>query len=304
MKLSALDLNHVRALHFLLEEAHVGRAAGRLGITPAATSNALHRLREEFGDPLLVRVGRTFARSTLANQLRGPAREVIAAAERLVETARPFDPKSHDGTFVVSTADRVAAVLMAPIDRLLTERAPNATLHMRSFGGPFGPARADERGVFIAPASAHGMSADPLFTEDYVCVLRRGHPLHDGRFSVKRYAAAEHVLVAPRGASERGVVDDLLAEQGLTRRVSRVVTSFALALTLVEGTDRIVTLPSSFAAVPFTKRRGLVTCVPPLKLAPIQMQVGWPAQLEGDSSYAWFRALLHDAVHKSGLRLR
>ena len=43
--------------------------ARRLAITPAATSNALHRLRVELGDPLLVRVGRTFARTPLADEL-------------------------------------------------------------------------------------------------------------------------------------------------------------------------------------------------------------------------------------------
>jgi hypothetical protein len=77
MNVSAFDLNHVRALYFLLEEAHVARAARRLGITPAAASNALRRLRSDFDDELLVRTGRTLVRTPLAEQLRGPAREVL-----------------------------------------------------------------------------------------------------------------------------------------------------------------------------------------------------------------------------------
>jgi hypothetical protein len=63
MKSSSFDLNHARALHHLLEQANVTRAAHKLGITPAAASNALQRLRVDFGDPLLVRSGRTLART-------------------------------------------------------------------------------------------------------------------------------------------------------------------------------------------------------------------------------------------------
>ena len=74
MKVSQFDLNHGRALHQLLEEAHVARAAKGLGITPAAASNALRRLREEFEDPLLVRQGRTLVRTPLAEALRRPTR--------------------------------------------------------------------------------------------------------------------------------------------------------------------------------------------------------------------------------------
>ena len=90
--MNGLDLNHARALHFLLEEANVARAARKLGITPAAASNALRRLRADFGDQLLVRSGRTLARTPRADDLRAPAKAVMVAAERLFERGRPFDP--------------------------------------------------------------------------------------------------------------------------------------------------------------------------------------------------------------------
>ncbi len=57
MNLSALDLNLLVALDALLKEANVSRAALRIGLSQPATSHALARLREVFGDPLLVRSG-------------------------------------------------------------------------------------------------------------------------------------------------------------------------------------------------------------------------------------------------------
>jgi DNA-binding transcriptional LysR family regulator len=265
VKLSTFDLNHVRALHILLEEAHVARAARRLSITPAAASNALARLRRDFDDPLLVRVGRSFTRTALAEALRIPAAEVMASAERLVHTAVPFDAATYDGTFVMTAADRIAEVLLHPLDRLLAERAPRAAIHVRTFAADTSSTGADEGGLVISPALAPELRSEPLFTEHYACVLRDANPLLRGRLTAKRFAAAEHVLVAPRAATLRGAVDDALAEQGLTRRISRVVTSFALALALVESSDRITTLPSSFASRR-SRLGGVVTRPPPVRL--------------------------------------
>ena len=59
MKLAAVDLNLLVALKALLGERHVTRAARQLGLSQSATSHALARLRELYGDPLLVRSGRT-----------------------------------------------------------------------------------------------------------------------------------------------------------------------------------------------------------------------------------------------------
>ncbi len=301
MNLSGFDLNHIRALHHLLEEAHVARAARRLAITPAAASNALHRLRRDFDDPLLIRTGRTLVRSALAEQLRGPAAEVMAAAERLVSAAVVFDPATDDGLFVLLATDRVADVLAPPLDRALAARAPRATLYFKAFGPSGAGSPGHDRGLLVGPGVPPGLNAEPLFDETYVSVLRPGHPILEGEFTIERFAAAEHVLVAPRGDNIRGAVDDALEAQGLSRRVSRVVTSFGLALALAADSDRIVTLPSSFV-VGRHPTAPYVVRAPPLKLAPLRMQVAWHPRQEGDPRYTWFRALLHEAVRECGLR--
>ncbi|WP_037005892.1 LysR family transcriptional regulator, partial [Ectopseudomonas composti] len=58
MNFSNFDLNLLRVLDALLREQNVSRAAERLSLSQPAVSNALSRLRELLGDPLLVRVGR------------------------------------------------------------------------------------------------------------------------------------------------------------------------------------------------------------------------------------------------------
>jgi len=303
VNVSAFDLNHARALHFLLEEAHVARAARKLGITPAAASNALRRLRDDFDDPLLVRAGRALVRTPLAEALRGPAREVLAAAERLFDVGAPFDPGTYDGEFIVTTSDRVAEVLLPTLDRLLAERAPRASLSVRTVTVEVEVFLRDHGGIAVIPdtSRARGLCAEELFTDDFVCVLRKGHPLAKGPWTARRFAGAEHVMVAPLAASRRGVVDDRLAEQGLTRRVTRVVTTFALAVPLLVASDRIAILPRSFALAR-AKELELVVRAAPLELPAIEMQMVWYPGHERDPRHVWLRGLLKDAARASGLR--
>ena len=57
MDLRQVDLNLLVACAALLREVSVTRAAAELHVTQPAMSQTLRRLRELFGDPLLVRAG-------------------------------------------------------------------------------------------------------------------------------------------------------------------------------------------------------------------------------------------------------
>jgi DNA-binding transcriptional LysR family regulator len=250
MNVRAFDLNRVKALHFLLEEAHVGRAAAQLGITAAAASNALRRLREDFGDPLLVKRGRGLVRTRIADGLREPAREVIASAQALLESVRPFEARSFDGELPIALSEHVAAILLPFLDRLARERAPLAALMIspipldisdwlkRSGGVLVGPA-----GPLAATAGGDALITDDFYQERYVCVMRRGHPLSQKALTLKRYAEQGHVLVLPRGLSAKSEIDLLLEGKGLSRRVVRTVPSFQLAVPLLVESDLVTAMP-------------------------------------------------------------
>ena len=53
--LNNLDLNLLKALHALIEEKNVSRAAERLNLTQPAVSTMLAKLRHRFNDPLFIR---------------------------------------------------------------------------------------------------------------------------------------------------------------------------------------------------------------------------------------------------------
>ena len=301
VNISTFDLNRVRALHFLLEEAHVGRAAAHLGITPAAASNALGRLRHDFGDPLLVKQGRGLIRTRLGEELRQPCRAALASATSLLRAAHPFAAASYEGELPIAMADHVARVLLPALDHLVRDRAPRATLAIaaipqgvaswleKTAGAMVGP-----HGAFAAFADGDDLAITPFYCETYVCAMRVGHPAALARWDLDAYLDQRHVLVTPRGLTQRSDVDDYLCANGQSRQVVRVVPNFALALGLVRASDLITTMPARFARCLSCTDIALRDL--PIPLSPLDMKIAVHPMHASDSRTRFLVEVLRDAL--------
>ena len=301
MKVSSFDFNRAKTLHFLLEEAHVGRAAAELGITAAAASNALRRLREDFGDPLLVKRGRGLVRTRMGDTLRGPARDVVNATQLLLQAARPFAPSTFAGELPVALADHVAAILLAPLDRLVREQAPLAKLMVSPIPLDIADWLKQSGGVLVGPAGPYAatQAGDTLLAQDYyleryVCVMRGGHPLAERPLSLERYAQQGHVLVLTRGLTAQSAIDVFLASKGLARRVVRTVPSFHLAIPIVMQSDLITAMPERNARL--LAGAGLVIKDMPVDAPPLVMKLLCHPAHQADGRAAFIKTLLLNAM--------
>src|SRR6187551_2815905 len=100
-RLREVDANLLLSLRALLEERNLTHAGERMTMSQPAMSGALTRLRKHFDDELLVRVGRGFELTPLAEQLRSEVADAIEAAEALLGNQREFDPASSTRRFTV-----------------------------------------------------------------------------------------------------------------------------------------------------------------------------------------------------------
>ena len=91
--LRGIDLNLLVSLDALLAESNVTRAAQRLHLTQPAVSTQLARLRQIFGDPLLIpaETGRGMTRSTRALELMEPLHLALKNLEAVVRHQPSFD---------------------------------------------------------------------------------------------------------------------------------------------------------------------------------------------------------------------
>ena len=114
-RLADVDLNLLLVLDALLRERSVTRAGAALGLSQPATSHALARLRELFGDDLLVRRNNDMEPTAFAESLAAPLTEALAGVEALLWRDRAFDPTAADRELVIAMTDFVEATLLAAV---------------------------------------------------------------------------------------------------------------------------------------------------------------------------------------------
>ena len=251
--LESIDLDRVLALHWLLEEAHVSRAARRMSTSQPAMSRTLNALRDVFDDPLLVRSGRAMVRTPFAESLRPRLSVAITDLRAVLRDPEPFSPDTATGSIVIATTDYAAALAVTAWNTCVRPRAPRLDLELV----PFGPSTVEDaiRGeldLAIAGTDVPGIDdryvVRPFLTETFVSVVRRGHPMSRRKISLSQFAALDHVLVIT-GSGQISSVDRKLGAQGLSRRVALQVPSFWTALHAVRDSDAVTTLPKRFVDI-------------------------------------------------------
>lgn len=88
VRIEQLNLNLMLALHWLLVEQSVTRAARRMGVTQSAMSRSLGQLRVLLGDQLFVPVGRRLEPTRRATTLRRPLADAMDALRNILRERR------------------------------------------------------------------------------------------------------------------------------------------------------------------------------------------------------------------------
>jgi DNA-binding transcriptional LysR family regulator len=295
MNISAVNLNLLVALQALIEERSVTRAARRVGVSQPAMSNNLAQLRLLFNDPLFRRTSHGLQATPRALEVAEPLRQGL----RLLETslaARSFDAATTTRRFVIAASDYVEFVLLAPLIERLEREAPGVELQIRPWGLHEVPemlarAEADLMIGFFEGCPAHH-HAQKLFDEEYVCIVRKGHPTVRTRLTLSRYLELGHVLVSQKPDSP-GSVDVALAAKGQRRRVAARVSHFTMVPTLIARTDLVAAL-SRRVAEPAALWLGLRVLPPPVALPRGTIRQVWHEQMNADPGHRWFRELVKD----------
>ncbi|MEO7337457.1 MAG: LysR family transcriptional regulator [Caldimonas sp.] len=307
MNFRTLDLNLLRVFDVVMAERNVTRAAARLAMTQPAVSNALRRLREATREDLFI-PGSTGVTPTPHAELLWPT--VRSALGGLRDALEPqgFDPSLDARSFALAMADANAALmvplLVAELTRSrakvdlrflpLTSRDPRPLFehgHADLAVGFF----PDVAAALAAEGSGGNVRLDPLYRCEYVCVMRRDHPLAaTPGLSLDAYCAADHLRVSFAGRP-RGFVDEALAQIGRERRVVITVNHFFAAGSAVHQSDLLTVLPRSF--VPATGFASeLAVRELPFAMPEIEVGLLWHRRHEHDAAQRWLRTLVTTAA--------
>jgi DNA-binding transcriptional LysR family regulator len=283
-----LDVALLRVLDALLRTESTVRAARALHVTQSAVSHALRRLRDVLGDPLFVVVGRKLVATERARALGPAVAEALAAVDRVLATGDAFDPRALRATFRIVAADNSELIVLPRLLDTLAVEAPGVDLLTLTVGDALEDVL-EQGDADLAIAARFreraGLLHRALFDDVFVCALRADAGI--ARMTLRRFVAARHVLVSPRGLPG-GFVDDHLAARGESRRVVLRTPSFQTALALAARTDLVVTLPRRVAEE-YARTTPLLLLAPPIELPALRVGLLFPASRRADVAHRWLR---------------
>lgn len=298
VQLEALNLNLLLALHWLLHERSVTRAAQRMGVTQSAMSRSLAQLRAVLDDPLLVGKAGRMQPTPRALAVERPLAEALDGLRAVLQPAGPFDPSVAEGVVRVAATEHAMGALIRRWATRVLAQAPGLSLMVEPAGtDAFGRLSGGLLDLLVVPkvgGSMRGVVSVSLLRERFVTVVRSAHPLAKKRWTLRRFVDAEHVLVRPVGGTAVGAVDRVLHARGLQRHVALHVPFFSSALAIVAESDYVLTLPSSL--VP--RRSRLRVATPPVDIPGFALEARWPQRLNEDARHRWLRAQLFELAEQ------
>ena len=300
-----LDLNLLRVFDEVMAERSLTRAARNLSLTQPAVSNALRRLREALGDELVRRGGAGVEPTPRALALWPSVREALLSLQASLAPS-VFEPASANSTFVLAMADATAATLIPGLVQTVENEAPGVSLRVLPLTTRDPRRLLDEAAADLAVGYFPAVLADltareqtgeavafahqRLYGGEYVCVMRRDHPLASGPLTLGRYCAARHLLVSFSGRPW-GFIDEALASLGRQRRVVLTVNQFFTAGRVVANSNLLTVLPRHF--VRETGMAGeLVLRELPFEAPAVHVEALWHRRLQHSSGHQWLRQAL------------
>lgn len=285
------DLNLLVVFQMLLAERHVGRAAGRLGLTQSAASHALGRLRKLFGDPLFVRHPKGIEPTARALSL-GPAIIDILDRTQSVLAAPVFDPKIAC-RFTIATIDLTVPTIVVPLIEHLRRVAPAIDVRVVPLVREYVVAAFDRQEIDMAilnfPDPPKRIARVPVLKDRYIGIARRDHPGLKGKsLTAKAYAALPHLLFSPRG-DPKGIVDEPLEQlSGVKRRVVMTIPHISAVPLIVARTDLVAVIAERIARL-YAFQYKLTLFDPPIKLPEFTISVLIGAARSGDPALQWLQ---------------
>lgn len=288
------DLNLMMLFRAVLTTKSISKAALKLRITQPAASNGLRRLRDAVGDEVFVKGEGGMVPTDFATNW---ALTVIPALEQIegsLAASQLFDPVTWSGTIRVGVTDYLMETLMYDAIPELCRKAPHGQFRlipMREREPHEDLSRGDldlALGSFFK-VRAHFYQRQ-LGHDSFSVIMRVGHPLAGKKISAAQYASAPQLLIAPWG-QPYGIVDDVLAEQKLTRTIALTVPYFNAAPLVIERTDLISTVPLKMSTT-WQRQFKIIATKPPIEIPSFNFYLLWAERSLNNPAHEWLRSEL------------
>ena len=304
--LRRFDLNLLVVFEVLMAGRSVTRAAERLGRTQSAVSHSLSRLRDQLGDPLLIKGGRGMQPTAFALEFLDQVLPILRSAQRVLSPRHAFDPASSRRIFRLSAPD-FAVTLFTRLLACARADAPAVSIEWTGLRNTQLSDLADGKiDVAIAPMPprlTEEVTGEGIGALAWRCFARRDHPAFL-RWGAKAWSRWPHLAVR-MGDQPENPVNVAVATAGLARTIAGWVPNFAAIAPVLATSDLLATVPS-LAMANVHHCYGLESRHVPFPIAPMPHAMLWSAGRSNDPEIRWLRDRLAPIVKSefAGLRHR
>ncbi|MGV1033816.1 MAG: LysR family transcriptional regulator [Microbacteriaceae bacterium] len=291
------DLNLLVALRALLEEANVTRAGQRINVGQSSMSSALSRLRTQFGDELLVRVGRDYELTPLARLLLPQVQLTLPLIEKALGSEGDFDPSTSHETFTFMMSDFAGLEVKDAIARV-TAQAPEIHIDVQPL--PVNPSDSvrdlisNDFAITVPGNGVEGEGAE-LFVDHYVCLVDQNNSaLVDGALSWEAFMSLPQAVV-DFGKAHFTPAYRRLRELGFDRPAHLTAASFIPLPAAIAGTELVAVVPSRLVAR-FGPLTGTIGVPTPFGEVELIEKLWWHSTHNSNPAHVWFRERLIEEV--------
>ena len=291
--MNKVDLNLLPIAIALYDEQNVSRAAQRLGMSQPAVSMALRRLRGAFNDQLFVRSRNGITPTPRAHALVAVMRPLVTQLyDGLLEEDR-FEPTLSTRPFTFALSDVGEMVFLPKLLERLRSKAPDAPI--RSVSTPpdelfegLESGDVDLAIGYFPDLRRQSFFQQRLFTHQFACLLRAGHPMRQQRLSLDAFLAAEHAVVHAGGRSQE-IFERVLERKRLQRRIALLTPHFLSLPMIIARSDLITTVPHALALYFARLSKELAIAQAPFAIAGFDLKQHWHRKYHHDARSRWLR---------------
>ncbi|ELM3722116.1 LysR family transcriptional regulator [Edwardsiella piscicida] len=293
----AVDSELLALFRALAETGSLTQAAGRVGLSQAAASRALSKLRAVFQDQLFVKGGYGMQATPRARELMPRVTAVLQALDHLTMPYE-FDPQALRRTLYLGAVDNGVWMIFSRVVKSLFQQAPNARIEILPIGDDlfsslkFGRMDLAIYPLIDIPPDFHEAN---LFKTTFSCLVRQGHPLARQMLrgetpTLAQINAYRRLQVSLHDGQPGATVGNAVHRQGEDYDVAMSVPYFLAAPMLLSQTDFVLTLPTQTARH-FSQMANLAILPYPDGETTFYTRLIWHHRVHHDPVIQWLRTL-------------
>lgn len=287
----SLELSKLRLLSKVYESGSVTTTGLEMGLSQSSVSYALDQLREDFHDPLFVKVGRNLVPTPFLSQ-RIPA--ILAAISELesLPKRKNFSPEEYVGPITILANVSEQLPFLKKVSESIRHQVPRSRVRLLELGSRSLLLKNLESQDAACAITVSLVSTPPELVSQKLMTSKQlifyDNKVRSPITSLEEYLDAKHAVL-DFGGNSTSTVERSLNGRGHVRKVVVGVPNTTVLVDMIMGSDMICTMQEALARSVF---KGLANCPVPFPMPEISFDLVWHRRDQADPLSVWLRGLI------------